>query len=196
MADPVSAAGPVPFPARGARRAELDQPVAAFLVEESAALDEGRYQQWLDLLDQDFLYQIPVPLLREDPALPRHSETAVLFEATKKILELKLRRVSLPHAWSDRPGATTRHFLGAIRVFDLARPDAVRADCNVLVTTNRGWSTARWSPLPGRTSSSRQPPRDTGYCAGACCSMSRWPPMSNCRSSSEPAHADREKTLS
>ncbi len=138
MAEPVAPSARIVFPERGARRADLAQRVGAFLVEESAALDEGRYRDWLDLLDPDFLYRVPVPLLPEDPAGPRHSATAVLFEATRKTLELKLGRIGLRHAWSDRPGTTTRHFLAAVRVFAVAGSDAVRADCNVLVTTNRG----------------------------------------------------------
>ncbi|MDH6128347.1 aromatic-ring-hydroxylating dioxygenase subunit beta [Kitasatospora sp. GP82] len=127
-----------PFPARGARRTELDNSFAAFLTEESAALDECRYQDWLDLLDERFIYQLPVPLLREDPSLPRHSDRALLFEATKQVLAMKLGRVGLQYAWSDRPSGVMRHFLGAVRVFSAAEPDTWRVDCNVLVTWSRG----------------------------------------------------------
>ncbi|MFF4738628.1 aromatic-ring-hydroxylating dioxygenase subunit beta [Streptomyces sp. NPDC001262] len=127
-----------PFPDRGARLPALDPEIAAVLTEEGAALDEGEHQLWLDMLDPAFRYEIPVPLLREDPALPRHSRSAVLFEATKRVLELKLGRAGLLQAWSDRPATTTRHFLGAVRVFDAPAADVVRADANVLVTGNRG----------------------------------------------------------
>ncbi|UCM87865.1 aromatic-ring-hydroxylating dioxygenase subunit beta [Streptomyces marincola] len=127
-----------PFPERGERRAALDQEIAAVLADEGAALDEGEHQLWLDMLDPAFRYEIPVPLLREDPALPRHSASAVLFEATKRVFELKLGRAGLLQAWSDRPATTTRHFLGAVRVFDAPAPGVVRADANLLVTSNRG----------------------------------------------------------
>lgn len=127
-----------PFPLRGARQAELDASVGAFLTEESAALDEGRHQDWLDLLDERFLYQVPVPLLREDPALPRHSDRALLFEATKHILAMKLGRTGLRHAWSDRPGAVTRHFVSGVRVFAAPEADTWRVECNVLATWTRG----------------------------------------------------------
>jgi len=127
-----------PFPARGRRRPDLDAALTAFLTEESAALDERRHADWLGTLDELFIYQVPVPLLREDPDLPRHSETALLFEATKNVLAMKLGRVGLHHAWSDRPGGTMRHFIGAVRVFDLPEPDTVRVDSNVLATFSRG----------------------------------------------------------
>ncbi|MEV0281075.1 aromatic-ring-hydroxylating dioxygenase subunit beta [Streptomyces sp. NPDC050610] len=127
-----------PFPVRRERRRAMDAPLRDFLTGESALLDDREYQEWLDLLDPDFLYQIPVPLLREDPYLARHSDRAMLFEATKHILELKLGRVGLRHAWSDRPGGVTRRFLGAVRVFTTGRPGTWRVDSGVLATWTRG----------------------------------------------------------
>jgi 3-phenylpropionate/cinnamic acid dioxygenase small subunit len=127
-----------PFPDRGARLPGLDPEITAVLTEEGAALDEGEHELWLDMLDPAFRYEIPVPLLREDPALPRHSRSAVLFEATKRVLELKFGRVGLLQAWSDRPAATTRHFLGSVRVFAAPAAGTVRADANLLVTSSRG----------------------------------------------------------
>lgn len=127
------------FPARGQRRRDLDAALAAFYTEESAALDERRFDDWLGFLAEEFIYQVPVPLLREDPALPRHSATAMLFEATKQVLRMKLTRTGLQHAWSDRPGGNTRHFVGAVRVFCLPETQLLRADCNVLATLHRGW---------------------------------------------------------
>ncbi|MCX4966992.1 hypothetical protein OHA98_19660 [Streptomyces sp. NBC_00654] len=126
------------FPDRGTRLPGLDPEITAVLADEGAALDEGEYRRWLDMLDTAFRYEIPVPLLREDPALPRHSRSAVLFEATKRVLELKFGRAALLQAWSDRPPTTTRHFLGSVRVFDSAVAGVVRADANLLVTSNRG----------------------------------------------------------
>jgi 3-phenylpropionate/cinnamic acid dioxygenase small subunit len=128
----------VPFPERGNRRPDLDAALTAFLTEESAALDERRYADWLNALAELFIYQVPVPLLREDPGLPRHSDSALLFEATKNVLAMKLGRVKLHHAWSDRPSGTMRHFIGGVRVFDLPDPVMLRVDSNVLATFSRG----------------------------------------------------------
>lgn len=135
----------LPFPPRGARRERLDAGAAAFLTEESAALDEGRYQDWLANLDESFVYQVPVPLLREDPGLPRHSDRAMLFEATKNVLAMKLGRVGLHHAWSDRPSGVTRHFVGSVRVFALSEPDMIRVDSNVLASFSRGRAETEWA---------------------------------------------------
>lgn len=125
------------FPARGARRPDLDGVLGTFLAEESAALDERRYQDWLDFLDDGFIYQVPVPLVREDPSLATHSDRALLFEATKNVLSMKLGRVGLHYAWSDRPGGVTRHFISSVRAFAAGAPGTWRVDCNVLATWSR-----------------------------------------------------------
>jgi 3-phenylpropionate/cinnamic acid dioxygenase small subunit len=126
------------FPARVTRRRELDAALRDFLTEEAALLDDRDHRAWLGLLDEDFLYQVPVPLLREDPDLPRHSDRAMLFEATKHVLAMKLGRVGLRHAWSDRPGGVLRHFLGSVRVFSTAQEGTWRVDTSVLATWSRG----------------------------------------------------------
>ncbi len=135
---PVLAQERLPFPERAARRRDLTAAAAEFLADESAALDEREYDDWLAMLDPSFVYQVPVPLLREDPSLPRHSTHAMLFEATKHTLTLKLGRTHQQHAWSDRPGATTRHFVTGVRVFETDTGTDLRVDSNVLATWNRG----------------------------------------------------------
>ncbi|MFF4579770.1 aromatic-ring-hydroxylating dioxygenase subunit beta [Streptomyces sp. NPDC001389] len=127
-----------PFPGRGARHREMDRPLRDFLDEESVLLDDRQYQDWLDLLEDGFLYQVPVPLLREDPDLPRHSDQAMLFEATRHVLALKLGRLGLKHAWSDRPGGVQRRFLGTVRVFATDRAGTWRVESGVLATWARG----------------------------------------------------------
>ncbi|HEX4790906.1 MAG TPA: aromatic-ring-hydroxylating dioxygenase subunit beta [Actinospica sp.] len=127
----------LPFPEPGERRRDLGPQVAEFYTDESAALDERRYADWLGLLAEGFAYQVPVPLLREDPRLPRHSERALLFEATKRTFAMKFGRVGRHYAWSDRPGANVRHFVSGVRVFATAS-GALRVHSNVLACWNRG----------------------------------------------------------
>ena len=128
----------LPFPERGTRRRDLANAVSEFFVDESTAMDEARYEDWLGYLAEGFIYQVPVPLLREDPKLPRHSDRALLFEATKHVLSMKLGRVGRHYAWSDRPAGVMRHFVSAVRVYETEDPTAFRVDSNVLATWTRG----------------------------------------------------------
>jgi 3-phenylpropionate/cinnamic acid dioxygenase small subunit len=127
-----------PFPDRGARRRDLTAAVTEFYTDEAAALDENRPDDWLKMLAPGFVYQVPVPLLREDPKLARHSDRAMIYEATMHTLELKLGRVGKLYAWSDRPGATVRHIVGGVKVYDTAHGGDIRVDSNVIAAWNRG----------------------------------------------------------
>jgi 3-phenylpropionate/cinnamic acid dioxygenase small subunit len=89
-----------------------------FLVEESAALDERRYTDWLDLLTDDFVYEVPVPLSREDPALAQHAEGLYLAHESKSFLTMRFSRVESDYAWAERPAAFIRHFVSNLRVLD------------------------------------------------------------------------------
>lgn len=93
---------------RAVDEVELDAIATRFLIQESSLLDERRYVEWLSYVEDDFLYRIPVPLVREDPRLARFDSEAVLFEATKTTLEFKLGRMDNKSAWSDRPHSFTR----------------------------------------------------------------------------------------
>lgn len=127
-----------PFPPRGARRRDLTATVTEFYSDEADALDERRHEEWLEFLAPGFIYQVPVPLLREDPKLPRHSEQAMVFEATKDTLALKFGRVGKHYAWSDRPGANIRHLVSGVKVYETEQPGDYRVDSNVVAFWSRG----------------------------------------------------------
>jgi 3-phenylpropionate/cinnamic acid dioxygenase small subunit len=89
-----------------------------FLVQESAALDERRYDDWLGMLTEDFVYEVPVPLSREDPALPQYAEDLYLAHESKSFLSMRFSRVASDYAWAERPAAFVRHFVSNLRVLD------------------------------------------------------------------------------
>lgn len=115
----------------------LERQVARFLSRESTLLDDRRYEEWLTLLRDDFHYALPLPLVQEDPFLPRYHHRGVFFEATRTGLELKLGRMHERTAWSDRPHNATRRFVSNVLV-ESAEPDeagalAIEVRSNVLV---------------------------------------------------------------
>jgi 3-phenylpropionate/trans-cinnamate dioxygenase subunit beta len=110
-----------------------------FLVAESAALDERRYDDWLGMLAEDFVYEMPVPLSREDPGLPQHASGLYLAHESKSFLAMRFGRVSSDYAWSERPAAFLRHFVSNLRLLGEADPDAGRwtVATNVMVVRSR-----------------------------------------------------------
>lgn len=89
-----------------------------FLVEESAALGERRYDDWLGFLTEDFVYEMPVPVSREDPSLPQHASGLYLAHESKSFLRMRFSRVDSDYAWAERPAAFVRHFVSNLRVAD------------------------------------------------------------------------------
>jgi 3-phenylpropionate/cinnamic acid dioxygenase small subunit len=93
-------------------RAEIED----FLVHEADLLDSGRYADWLDLLHDDFLYRVPVPLAREDPTESPHDDVLEFANESKSFLEMRFRRIASDFAWAERPAAMVRHFVSNFRI--------------------------------------------------------------------------------
>jgi 3-phenylpropionate/cinnamic acid dioxygenase small subunit len=106
------------------------QSVREFIEHETHLLNSERYDEWLALLTPDFQYRMPMPVLRDDPALPRHSERSLLAWESVASLTLRFERILTEFAWADRPPAFHRRHLTAIRVRagDVAGTHAVACD--------------------------------------------------------------------
>jgi 3-phenylpropionate/cinnamic acid dioxygenase small subunit len=109
-----------------------------FLIEECAALDEGRYSDWLDLLTDEFVYEVPVPHSREDPAMPAYGDGLYLAHESKSFLSMRFQRIKSDFAWAERPTAFVRHFVSNLRVHDVNEQEGFwSVSTNVLVTRSR-----------------------------------------------------------
>jgi 3-phenylpropionate/cinnamic acid dioxygenase small subunit len=116
---------------------EVIAEVSRFLFEESAALDEQRYDDWFAMLDDDFDYRVPVPMAREDPRLPRYSDTSVLAWESRGSLDHRFRRYKSEFAWADRPPAFVRHFVSNVRASSGERPGEWMVKSNLFVVRSR-----------------------------------------------------------
>jgi 3-phenylpropionate/cinnamic acid dioxygenase small subunit len=118
--------------------ADLRSRLMEFLLEESAALDERRYGDWLGFLTEDFLYEMPVPLSREDPSLPQHASGLYLAHESKSFLSMRFGRVDSDYAWAERPAAFLRHFVCNLRLIDAGEDDSRwTVATNVMVVRSR-----------------------------------------------------------
>lgn len=113
---------------------ELTYQVEQFLFGEAAALDELRYDEWLAMLDTQFYYSVPIPVIREDPFLPRYDGIGVLFEANRRLMALKMSRLKHEYAWSDRPPGFTRRLVTNVTVETAKAPERLTVSSHVLVS--------------------------------------------------------------
>jgi 3-phenylpropionate/cinnamic acid dioxygenase small subunit len=109
-----------------------------FLHDESAALDEGRYMDWLEFLADDFLYRVPLPIPAEDPADSQYHDVALLASGSKGAFDLRFRRIGFASAWGDRPRPYGRHLVTNIRIKSADVGGEWIVKSNVLVTRSRG----------------------------------------------------------
>ncbi|MBL7487658.1 3-phenylpropionate/cinnamic acid dioxygenase subunit beta [Frankia sp. AgB1.9] len=88
--------------------------VAQFYYEEAELLDEGRYTDWLDLLDDDLDYWMPTRTnrLRRQQALSVAARgEAAFYDETKESLAWRIRRFDSGMAWAEDPPSRTRHLV-------------------------------------------------------------------------------------
>ena len=79
---------------------------AQFLALEARLLDEGREDEWLELLDDDLVYSVPIRQSTE----PRSNEinrSAFRYRDTKAHVRTRIARAKTGHAYSEVPPSRT-----------------------------------------------------------------------------------------
>jgi ethylbenzene dioxygenase subunit beta len=127
-----------PGHAAGAVDLALERQVVAFLNLEAELLDERRFDDWLELLDEELLYQMPVRSTRPDGQGPEFSEAMMHFDETRGTLATRIERLNSGDAWAEVPPSRTRHFVTNIRVAPGADDTTIEARSNLLLARTRG----------------------------------------------------------
>ena len=81
---------------------------------EAGLLDDGRFTDWLDLLEEDLDYWMPTRTnrLRRQQALSVASRgEAAYYDETKQSLAWRVRRFDSGMAWAEDPPSRTRHLV-------------------------------------------------------------------------------------
>lgn len=90
-----------------------DEPaIAALLLAEARALDEGRFEDWLAMLDADCVYWVPGAPGAADPL----KEVAIAFD-DRRLLEGRIYRLRSGHAWSQVPASRTARLVSNVEAF-------------------------------------------------------------------------------
>ena len=135
---PTTGGGPAPLP--------VHQELGLFYAYEAELLDEWRLDEWLDLVDDDFTYLVPVPLVTNQHPQLGYDPSALFMDETRDSIEenwaARLTDENIAVSWADRPPVRTRRFLSALRVRATDRPDEYLARLNVSVEMVRQGSQA------------------------------------------------------
>jgi 3-phenylpropionate/cinnamic acid dioxygenase small subunit len=94
--------------ARLARKVDM-QEIAHFLAHEAALLDAKDWQGWLALYSEDCFYWVPSVVGQADPI-----NTVSLFAENRMMMEMRVIRVTHPHAFSQDFPTRTSHLVGNV----------------------------------------------------------------------------------
>lgn len=108
-----------------------------FLLEEAELVDNGRFEDWLTLLSEDVIYQVPVRVTRERGSLPEISGDMFHMDENMVTLRWRVQRLQTDFAWAENPPSRTRHFVSNVRVKS-ASTDEVQVSSYLLLYRNRG----------------------------------------------------------
>ncbi|WP_057883353.1 3-phenylpropionate/cinnamic acid dioxygenase subunit beta [Tsuneonella troitsensis] len=102
------------------RRASLDfvHEVQQFLYREARLLDEQRYDDWFELMTEDFTYWVPVPQsrYRRDKKPTYEPGRMAHFDDTLTELKLRASRWKEKTAWSEDPPTRNVHYVTNIEI--------------------------------------------------------------------------------
>ncbi|MGO4596337.1 aromatic-ring-hydroxylating dioxygenase subunit beta [Terrabacter sp. 2RAF25] len=110
---------------------------AQFLAHEARLLDEGRDDEWLDLLDDELLYTVPL----RQAMLPQTDEvnrSAWRIRDTKAHVVTRVRRGDQGHAYSEVPPSRALRVIGSVEVAHTDVDDVIAVHSALLVYRQRG----------------------------------------------------------
>ena len=113
---------------------ELYGRVCAFLYHEAELLDNNRFAEWLELLDPEIEYRMP---LRTTQFLTDGDgfESFEFFSENLASLTTRVRRLETEFAWAEVPPSRPRHFVSNVVVEDGG--DVLEVRSSFLLTRTR-----------------------------------------------------------
>jgi len=131
----------------------LREGLRALLEREARLLDQGRFEDWLDLYAPECLYWVPGSTGEADP----RREVALAFDDRRQ-LEGRIFRLRTGYAWSQVPQSRTVHLVSNVEVFGTDAPAVWMVRSTFLVSEFRsgeslihtGWCAHRVTERDGR----------------------------------------------
>jgi len=81
----------------------------AFLTREADLLDQRRFEEWVELFDDDGIYWVPSSPSQED----MYGQVSIILE-DKNLLNLRIKRLSHPNAHAFNPPPSSVHLVGNV----------------------------------------------------------------------------------
>ncbi|HKX77323.1 MAG TPA: aromatic-ring-hydroxylating dioxygenase subunit beta [Novosphingobium sp.] len=108
-----------------------------FLAQEAKVLDERRFDEWFEMLDDEIIYEVPIRIAR----LKFADETAGdghFIHDNKSRLKIRIDRLNCGDCWSETPPSRTVRVVGSVLVTSTERPGVLEVDSALLLYRQRG----------------------------------------------------------
>ncbi|HTJ92796.1 MAG TPA: 3-phenylpropionate/cinnamic acid dioxygenase subunit beta [Pararobbsia sp.] len=117
--------------------------IEKFLFREAELLDEHRFKDWLDLLDEQVAYRMPIQRNRLRRQRTNDMKAQLKFEMAhydddRAMLEIRVAQLDSGQNWAEEPRSRSRHFITNVRVAPTDDPAVYEVRSNFIVTRNRG----------------------------------------------------------
>jgi 3-phenylpropionate/cinnamic acid dioxygenase small subunit len=94
---------------QSAQTSSLQQRVEQFLFQQSELLDGKHWGAYIDLFEDDGIYWMPVA-----PEQTEWQDSPSIFAEDKRMMQIRMGRVTHPNAWSQAPNWATSHVVGNV----------------------------------------------------------------------------------
>ena len=122
---------------RGDARARMHFMCVEFLNHEAEILDENRMEDWLELVDKEIEYIIPMRITRERTAGLGFSDEGAFLDADWEMLKVRVARLATEYAWAEDPPSRTRRLVTNVRVDPAEDPSFINVRSNFLLYRGR-----------------------------------------------------------
>jgi 3-phenylpropionate/cinnamic acid dioxygenase small subunit len=122
--------------------------IATFIAYEAALLDDRRFHEWVELVSDDFVYQVPTPITPDSPFKPHYDDRSMLIDESKWSMSTQwFRRFDediYEMAWGENPPVRFRHFVTNIVALRTDESGVYEVNSNVLLVATRQASTPKY----------------------------------------------------
>lgn len=95
---------------------ELQHEVEQWLYEEAELLDNLKFDDWFDLLDESLIYRMPLRINEQTFGDHNYTEDTLLFNDDIETIKLRIDRLKTDLAWAEIPPSRTRRNVANVRI--------------------------------------------------------------------------------
>lgn len=117
---------------------EVEMQIIHFLHREAYFLDHRKYKEWLELLDDEIEYRMPMRETVEGVGVNDIAHDSFFFEETKLSLSTRVHRLYTKSAWVENPATRQRHFITNVMVEPTEKANEFKVKSYFLFKRNRG----------------------------------------------------------